>query len=157
MEALRADSTRVVNLDGKALLPGVIDARGHVANVGLQALAADLLPPPDGEGQSVDSLVSLLTAWHAQINSLFQAAGWIIGFGYDDSQLASATRRQRVLISCCMQILLVLQNMMSAGLEVVISCMFSNISFPQNRSGASVKSQSLNRLSIPPQEMAPYL
>lgn len=88
VEALRVDSTRMVNLDGKALLPGFIDAHGHVANVGLQALAANLLPPPDGEGQSVDSLVSLLKAWHAQNNSLFQAAGWIIGFGYDDSQLA---------------------------------------------------------------------
>lgn len=87
VEATRGEGTRVVNLGGKALLPGFIDAHGHVANVGMQALAANLLPPPDGEGHSIDSLVALLKEWQARGNSLYRAAGWIIGFGYDDSQL----------------------------------------------------------------------
>ena len=48
----RGDSTRVVDLEGAALLPGFVDAHGHVAAVGLQAMAANLLPAPDGRGNS---------------------------------------------------------------------------------------------------------
>lgn len=82
------DGTEQRNLDGAVLLPGFIDAHGHVANVGFQSLSANLLPPPDGDGQSIDGLVSLLKDWQSQNNVLLQESGWIIGFGYDDSQLA---------------------------------------------------------------------
>ena len=82
-----AEPAERVDLAGAALLPGFIDAHGHIANVGFQALSANLLPPPDGEGQSIDSLVQLLKRWEAQNNLLLQEAGWIVGFGYDDSQL----------------------------------------------------------------------
>ena len=44
-----------VDLAGKTLLPGFIDAHGHLKNVGFQALVADLLPPPDSD---VDSIAS---------------------------------------------------------------------------------------------------
>lgn len=88
VERLQGEGTRVVDLGGRALLPGFIDAHGHVANVGLQAMAANLLPPPDGEGQSMDSLVAILKDWAREDNALLQASGWIVGFGYDDSQLA---------------------------------------------------------------------
>jgi adenine deaminase len=37
-----------IDLKGKALLPGFVDPHGHVVMVGLQALAANLLPAPDG-------------------------------------------------------------------------------------------------------------
>ena len=84
----RAEAAERVDLAGHTLLPGFIDAHGHIANVGFQALSANLLPPPDGEGQSIDSLVTLLKGWQAQNNILLQESGWIIGFGYDDSQLA---------------------------------------------------------------------
>lgn len=45
---LRDGETRVVNLQGKTLIPGFIDAHGHVFNTGIQAFSANLLAPPDG-------------------------------------------------------------------------------------------------------------
>jgi predicted amidohydrolase YtcJ len=44
---LEGHSTRVVDLAGKTMIPGLIDAHGHVFGTGIQALAANLLPPPD--------------------------------------------------------------------------------------------------------------
>ena len=84
----QAGDARRVDLQGKALLPGFIDAHGHVANAGFQKLSANMLPPPDGEGSDIPTLVALLKAWHASGSSPLVKTGWIIGFGYDDSQLA---------------------------------------------------------------------
>ena len=77
----------IVDLKGKTLLPGFIDGHGHVFNVGLQALSANLLPAPDGEGNSVEDIKRLLKEWYADNKSFVEKTGWIIGFGYDDSQL----------------------------------------------------------------------
>jgi len=75
-----------VDLAGKTLLPGFIDAHGHLKNVGFQALAASLLPPPDADVDSIAMLQQKLTDWGE--GELSQRFGWIIGFGYDDGQLA---------------------------------------------------------------------
>ena len=77
-----------VDLDGRALLPGFIDAHGHAFIAGIQKLTANLLPPPDGEGRDVASLVTLMADWAAENEAAIERAGWIIGFGYDDAQLA---------------------------------------------------------------------
>jgi predicted amidohydrolase YtcJ len=84
--SLRGESTEVVDLDGKTLLPGFVDAHGHLKNVGFQALAADLLPPPDSDVDTIDRLQEKLRDWGE--GEISQALGWIIGFGYDDAQLA---------------------------------------------------------------------
>ena len=78
-------TTRMVDLGGKTLLPGFIDAHGHLKNVGFQALSADLLPPPDGEVDSIGDLQKNLRAWSEGTTS--EDLGWIVGFGYDDAQL----------------------------------------------------------------------
>lgn len=36
-----------INLEGNTLIPGFVDAHGHVFSVGVQSIAANLLPPPD--------------------------------------------------------------------------------------------------------------
>ncbi|TRZ41992.1 amidohydrolase [Robertkochia solimangrovi] len=77
----------MVDLNGKTLLPGFIDAHGHVWNAGFQAVSANLLPPPDGTGNSVEAVISLLKQWAADNSETVQKYGAIIGFGYDDSQL----------------------------------------------------------------------
>lgn len=82
-----ATPEREVDLQGRTLLPGFIDGHGHVFNAGIQKLVANLLPPPDGEGHSVASVIELLTAWQGQNDGAIAKTGWIIGFGYDDSQL----------------------------------------------------------------------
>jgi predicted amidohydrolase YtcJ len=76
-----------IDLKGKTMLPGFIDGHGHVYNVGLQALSANMLPAPDGEGNTVKDLQRILKDWIAQNKSFMDTTGWIIGFGYDDAQL----------------------------------------------------------------------
>ena len=79
-----------VDLGDRTLLPGFIDPHGHVSNVGVQALAANLLPAPDGKGNSFDQLVEITRDWmDSDDGRLFiDKTGWVLGFGYDDSQLS---------------------------------------------------------------------
>ena len=80
--------THKIDLGGKTLLPGFVDSHSHAYGIGLQALSANLLPPPDGSGRDVASLQKLLTDSTRRENTILEKAGWIVGFGYDDSQLA---------------------------------------------------------------------
>uniref|UniRef100_UPI001F3187E6 amidohydrolase n=1 Tax=Falsiroseomonas oryziterrae TaxID=2911368 RepID=UPI001F3187E6 len=85
--ALRGAGTRMLDLGGGTLLPGFVDSHGHVMGVGLQALAANLLPAPDGEGNDIAAIQRLLRDWVGRNAAVIQRYGLIIGFGYDDSQL----------------------------------------------------------------------
>ena len=82
------EGTRQVDLAGKTMLPGFVDAHGHAYAIGLQASTANLLPAPDGTGNSVAAIQELLTNWAANNKQVVEQVGWIAGFGYDDSQLA---------------------------------------------------------------------
>jgi predicted amidohydrolase YtcJ len=87
VEARRGPGTRVVDLGGRTLLPGFFDAHGHAVLVGLQSLSANLLPPPDGEGRDIAALQRLLRDWAGRNARTTERYGFIVGFGYDDSQL----------------------------------------------------------------------
>lgn len=82
------NGTKEIYLDGKTLIPGFVDSHGHAWMIGFQALTANLLPPPDGTGKDIDSLISLLKDWAESNIKAVEEVGWIIGFGYDNSQLA---------------------------------------------------------------------
>ena len=84
----KGDGTQMVDLGGKTLLPGFIDGHGHLSMVGVQAASANLLPAPDGEGNSIATLQKLLKDWSAKNPKGLGGSGWIVGFGYDDSQLS---------------------------------------------------------------------
>jgi predicted amidohydrolase YtcJ len=77
----------MMDLNGQTLLPGFIDAHGHVFASGIQALAANLLPPPDGKGATIPDLISLSKEWVSTNEKIIGKIGWIVGFGYDDAQL----------------------------------------------------------------------
>ena len=81
--------TQLVDLQGKTLMPGFIDSHSHVYGVGLQAMVANLLPPPDGQASSVDQLVELLikAKTDAKYQNFINKTGAILGFGYDDAEL----------------------------------------------------------------------
>ena len=87
-DTLRGSDTKMVDLQGQTLLPGFIDAHGHVAQSGIQRLTANLYPPPDGDVNSVAGLVESVNQWQSINKPFIDKVGWIIGFGYDDSQLA---------------------------------------------------------------------
>ena len=125
--AWRGDGTEVVDLAGKTLLPGFIDAHGHVFNTGLQALSANLLSRPDGTVNDIAALRQTFGDWAANNRHGFASTGWIIGFGYDDSQLDEhrhPTRDDLDKVSLTMPVLAIHQSghlaaINSKGLELV--------------------------------------
>lgn len=86
IEALKGSSTVAQDLGGKTMLPGFVDAHSHLAAVGLQSVAANLRPPPDGTVDSVPALQKAQRQWMAS-SKMPKSYGVILGFGYDDSQL----------------------------------------------------------------------
>lgn len=88
MQALQNAQTTVFDLDGRAMLPGFVDSHGHVVMGGLQALSANLLPPPDGDSSDITAIQTLLREWIAANREAVDQVNLIIGFGYDESQLA---------------------------------------------------------------------
>lgn len=84
--ARASDSTRIERFEG-TLLPGFVDAHGHLWLTGLVALFADLLPPPDGGVADIAGLQAALREW-AEDETLDVDGGWIVGTGYDDAFLA---------------------------------------------------------------------
>jgi predicted amidohydrolase YtcJ len=78
-------SAREVNLNGKTLLPGFIDAHAHFAGFPSQSIGAQILPPPDAGANNIDALIQILKDWSTPEN--IKLTGWIFGMGFDDSVL----------------------------------------------------------------------
>lgn len=76
--------TVVVDLAGRTLLPGFIDAHSHFPASGLRELVASLESPPVGTVRSIADLQEALRRRRADGIS----GGWLLGSGYDDSLLA---------------------------------------------------------------------
>ncbi|EAQ96947.2 amidohydrolase [Congregibacter litoralis] len=111
--ALADEDTYRVDLDGAPLLPGFVDSHSHANFIGLQALSADILPPPDGGGASVADIQNILREYLKSEPALLRELGWVIGFGYDDSQLAEQrhpTRQEMDAVSTEVPILLIHQS-----------------------------------------------
>ena len=62
---LKGPETQLIDLKGRTLLPGFVDAHGHMMGGGLQALSANLLAPPDGKVHDMASLQQTLRDWMA--------------------------------------------------------------------------------------------
>ncbi len=90
-EAMKAagNNHTMVDLQGKTMLPAFLDAHSHFMNVGFTASVANLLPPPDGPGADYTSIVNTLNQYKNTPDgkTMFKKFGWIIGNGYDYSQL----------------------------------------------------------------------
>lgn len=86
MQALRGPTTRMVDLQGRTLIPGFVDPHSHIGGVGLQAISANLLPPPDGANATIADLQQTLRNY-IQTSAEVKKLGIVLGFGYDDSQL----------------------------------------------------------------------
>ncbi len=80
-------STKLIDIQGKTMLPGFVDAHGHVMGGGLQALSANLLAPPDGEVKDIASLQKTLRDWMSKNNEVVNKIKLVVGFGYDNAQL----------------------------------------------------------------------
>jgi len=86
--AMRGPETEVIDLAGRTLIPGFVDAHGHVFMTGIQALSANMLPAPDGTVNDIPALQQVIREFAQAQPERVAAAGLILGFGYDDAQLA---------------------------------------------------------------------
>jgi predicted amidohydrolase YtcJ len=73
--------TKVVDLAGRTLLPGFIDAHGHITMLAQAFNFVQLAPPPVG-------VVTDITSLQAALREKRDGTGWLIAQGYDDAQLA---------------------------------------------------------------------
>jgi hypothetical protein len=111
LERFRDARTKAVDLGGKTMLPGFIDGHGHVFTTGIQAASANLLPAPDGEGNSIAKIQEILREFaKTEASKKFNL---ILGFGYDDAQIAEKrhpTRQDLDAVSKDIPILLIHQS-----------------------------------------------
>ncbi len=77
-------STTRVNLAGKTMLPGFIDAHSHFLDTAMRAAWVDLRSAPLGPVHEIADIISLLGQRAAQTPK----GEWIVGWGYDDTMLA---------------------------------------------------------------------
>ena len=82
-EDWRGEARQTVELGERALLPGFIDAHGHLAFSARTANLANVASPPVGAVGDIASLQAILRSY---IGERGIAPGeWVVGIGYDDS------------------------------------------------------------------------
>lgn len=75
-------NTKVVDLKGKTMIPGIYDAHSHFSQSQYTGtFTADLNSPPLGTVRNIDDIMALLKAQQAKVGP----KDWITGFGYDDT------------------------------------------------------------------------
>jgi len=82
-DAYVGDSTKEIDLKGKTLLPGFIDAHGHITSRAGMEQAVDLSPSPYGTVNSIPDLQKALTTVIQQLK--LGSSIPILGNGYDDA------------------------------------------------------------------------
>ncbi|WP_123621607.1 amidohydrolase [Halorubrum sp. CSM-61] len=79
---LEGVDTEVIDLDGRVLIPGFVDAHTHLTTVGRYLVHADL-SVADSPDEAVDLLVERAAEIEGEDND--PATDWVLGYGYDES------------------------------------------------------------------------
>ena len=81
----KGDSTQIVDLEGKTLLPGFVDAHSHISLAMSLVQQANLSSPPVNTIESIDDIVNALNLQKEKY--AIKPGEWIIGWGYDPDLL----------------------------------------------------------------------
>jgi predicted amidohydrolase YtcJ len=81
---LITDESVVVDLEGKTVIPGFIEAHGHFPWSGFDAIGVNLNSPPIGIMTCVSDVIKALKKKAAEM----EKGQWVLGTGYDDTNLA---------------------------------------------------------------------
>jgi predicted amidohydrolase YtcJ len=84
--SLQGPNTRMLNLQGRALLPGFIDAHSHVVQSTLKFAVVNLDPHPIGDVRTITDIQRKLRERIAETNP--EPGKWVFGWGYDDTGVA---------------------------------------------------------------------
>lgn len=110
--AERGGATELRDLRGRTLIPGFVDGHSHFTEVGLLAVTANLLSPPDGPVSSIAGMQAALRAYIAT-SALVKTHGVVIGMNLDNSQLKEGrnpTRQELDAVSADLPIFVVHQS-----------------------------------------------
>lgn len=129
---LRGPATQLVDLKGRTLVPGFVDPHGHVVVGGLQALSANLLAPPDGKVRDIASLQRTLRDWVEANAAAVEKTQLIIGFGYDNAQLAELRHPTKEELDAVSQDIPILIIHQSSHLATVNSAMLKAMGYDAN-------------------------
>lgn len=80
-----ARGARIVDLEGRVVVPGFVDGHSHIAELVGTWNLADLSPPPVGLTRSISDVQEVMRT-HILANPP-QPGALVVGFGYDDSLL----------------------------------------------------------------------
>lgn len=86
-EALKyqGSATKLVDLAGKALLPGFVDGHSHFYNATQLKSWANISSPPAGPVEDIPMLVAELEALKTRLNA--KPGDWLVAYGLDPDQL----------------------------------------------------------------------
>ena len=93
MAAQQDSATEIIQLGDRALLPGFIDAHGHLPGVGIFAQLANVASPPVGPVKTMADLIAELKQYVA--DKEIPEGEWVVGRGYDDSLIAEGRHPTR--------------------------------------------------------------
>lgn len=111
-KSVKGSRTQMVDLAGKTLIPGFVDAHSHFSAIGLQAAVANLLPAPDGPVNNIPALQNVLREFMAT-SSMVKTHQVVMGMNYDDSQLAEQrhpTRQELDAVSTDIPVVIIHQS-----------------------------------------------
>lgn len=89
----KGESTKLIDLVGRALLPGFIDGHSHYINSLLVANQCQLYAPPSGPGKDVPSIIAELKEYASERK--IPKGEMIMGYGYDDTVMPDGRRLNR--------------------------------------------------------------
>ena len=113
VEFLEGVDTRTIDLDGRVLLPGFIDAHTHMEAVGKRLVHADL-----SDARSVEDATSILTECANDTER-----EWILGYGYDESNWSESrylTRPDLDAVSTDRPVVAFREDIHTAGVNGVV-------------------------------------
>lgn len=83
IKTLITPESNVIDLQGRTLMPGFIEAHGHFPFSGLNAVGVNLNSPPIGTLENIGDVLAVLRHKVART----EKGKWIVGFGYDDTRI----------------------------------------------------------------------
>ena len=91
VELVAGEGADIRDMQGKTIVPGLIDAHGHISLTAMSQGFANIQPPPAGPVASIAQLQQSLKDW----DEAHPDMPWILGWGYDDSLLAEGRHPSR--------------------------------------------------------------
>ena len=84
----RGDTTKLIDLGGKTLVPGFLDGHSHFINCLQVSRQANCFAPPAGPGKSIADIIEALKATASKYK--IPHGEFIVGYGYDGDALSDA-------------------------------------------------------------------